>query len=189
MDQQMMQISGKYCPKAIHDFFNDEAISCRCCPPSEIAKCLTLEDGSFAKPRATTADVNHELCLEPICGLALYNFVNGKNITCQCYAEEMIACLTKYVGPSKSPIKNTTPVNRSLRANNTKSLKCKSPKSLININNKMITRYLSSYLQEHNTTRHRYELSGGSPLKWIKDKNEFDRPLTKVGSFRYEIEV
>ena len=49
-----------------------------------------------------------------------------------------------------------------------------------------ITRGVSNYLQEVNTTRHRYELSGASPLKWIKNKEEFDRPLTKEASLRYK---
>ena len=52
-----------------------------------------------------------------------------------------------------------------------------------------ITRGVSNYLQEVNTTRHRYELSGASPLKWIKNMEEFDRPLTKEASLRYKQEI
>ena len=54
------------------------------------------------------------------------------------------------------------------------------------IKDRPMTRSVSAHLQDVNTTRQRYQLSGGSPLKWIKSKDEFNRPLTKEASLRYK---
>ena len=51
-----------------------------------------------------------------------------------------------------------------------------------------ITRTVSTYLKEVNTTRHRYYLSGESPLQWIRDSNEHHNVLTRQDSLRYQAE-
>ena len=86
--------------------------------------------------------------------------------------------------------KNKTIVTKNVTKNKNKCLKRLIGKSRnVNLNKTKITRSVSSYLQEVNTTRNRYYLSGGSPLKWIKSKEEFDRPLTKEGSLRFQREL
>ena len=58
----------------------------------------------------------------------------------------------------------------------------------IDIDKVPITRNMGAKLREEQPTRNRYKLGRGASLKWLRNISETDRPLTKVGSVRYELE-
>ena len=161
MDEtQVSMLTGPFCYNAALEFTKGEPIQCPICRIEKIQKYI---DDVLNNPNAVLDGQNGQDQLSD-----QFKFISFGSPTAN--------------SPSQSS-------DKKLRSNSKKSLKPCSRKSNIHLNNVRITRAISAHLQEVNTTRHRYELSGGSPLKWIKSNDEFDRPLTKEGSLRYEREA
>ena len=137
-----------------------------------------------------------------ICSTAIFDFSTNKKIECNCNPSDIRTSLVsnqqynrlkdissniqKTVDQINAKNNKKTFRKRNLRFKSQKNLKCKPKNAVLNLEEQPITRSISSHLQEVNTTRRRYKISGGSPLKWMWDKNEFHRPLTKEDSLRYQ---
>ena len=140
-----------------------------------------------------------------VCSQAILNFSNGIMIECDCNPSDVALAIlssrlyNRLKNVSTNIQKTVEQINKenernistdnNLRFKSKRTFKCKSKKSILSLEEQPITRSISSHLQEVNATRNRYRISGGSPLKWMWDKNEFHRPLTKEDSFRFQYGV